>query len=298
MSKTLSVALKVEIAKGSTTRAWCWYFERKTDGAVFTVTNWARDLLIDGLIYRAKEGVNPMAIESTADGAVSNSEITGALSPDFVTEEQIVGGLWDNCFVAVFEVNARDLTMGRMALVSGWLGDISAGLTAFKAEMRSLAQALQQQIGDVYSPMCRAKLGDSMCRVDVEAMRVTSTLTAVGTRRTFTDTARGEASDWFGAGLLKVLEGPYTGMQAEIHAFVAGVYTLALPLPFDPWIGMSYSVVPGCRKRHERGGLFPAGISDCRDKFNNVINFQGEPPSMFPGNNRILGLGSMQGQQS
>ena len=155
-----------------------------------------------------------------------------------------------------------------------------------------------KQIGDLYQPMCRAKLGDSMCKVDVESLRVTSTLTAVATRRTFTDTARGEAADWYGAGVFRVLAGPYAGMEIEVHAFVSGVFTLALPLPFDPTVGMAYSVIPGCRKRHERGGLFPAGVSDCKDKFNNVINFQGEPPSMFPGNNRILGLGSMVGQQS
>lgn len=295
--KTIPIALRTEFAKGSTTRAWCWYFEQK-GGAVFTVTTWARDLLIGGLVYKSKDGVNPMAIESTADGAVSNSEISGALSDDFVTEEQIVGGVWDNCFVTVFEVNARDLTMGVMKLSSGWLGEISAGRSNFKAEMRSLAQALQQPIGDVYQPMCRAKLGDSMCKVDVEAMRVTSTLTAIATRRTFTDSARGEVSDWFGAGVFRVLTGAYAGMEMEVHAFVGGVYTLALPLPFDPTVGMAYSVIPGCRKRHERGGLFPAGVSDCRDKFNNVINFQGEWPAGFPGNNRILGLGSMQGQQS
>lgn len=295
--KTIPIALRTEFAKGSTTRAWCWYFEQK-GGAVFTVTTWSRDLLIDGLIYKAKDGVNPMAIESTADGAVSNSEITGALADEFVTEEQIVGGLWDNCFVSVFEVNPRDLTMGRLALTSGWLGEISCGRSNFKAEIRSLAQALQQQLGDVYQPMCRAVLGDSTCKVDVEALRITSTLTGVTSRRTITDTARGEASDWFGAGLLKVLAGSYSGMEMEVHAFVGGIYTLALPLPFDPSVGMAYSVIPGCRKRHERGGLFPAGISDCKDKFNNVINFQGEPPSMFPGNNRILGLGSMVGTQS
>lgn len=295
--KTIPIALRTEFAKGSTTRAWCWYFEQK-GGAVFTVTTWARDLLIGGLVYKAKDGVNPMAIASTADGAVSNSEISGALSADFVTEEQIVGGIWDNCFVTVFEINPRDLTMGQMKLTSGWLGEISAGRSTFKAEMRSLAQALQQPIGDVYQPMCRAKLGDSMCKVDIEALRVTSTLTTVVSRRTFTDTTRGEAADWFGAGVFRVLTGTYAGMEMEVHAFEAGVFTLALPLPFDPTVGMAYSVIPGCRKRHERGGLFPAGISDCKDKFNNVINFQGEWPAGFPGNNRILGLGSMQGQQS
>lgn len=295
--KTRSVALAAHQERETTSLTQCLRVESKF-GLVRGVNMTSRSFDYLGETYNAREGVNPAAIESSADGAVQNTEVTGFLSEDFATEEEIVGGIWDNAFVSLFEVNYRDLSMGHMGLQSGWLGQISAGRTMFNAELRSLAQALQQQLGDVYSPMCRAKLGDSMCKVDVEALRVASTLTAVATRRTFTDTARGEASDWFGAGLLTVLEGPYAGMLAEIHGFVAGVYTLALPLPFDPWVGMSYSVIPGCRKRHERGGLYPAGVSDCRDKFDNVVNFQGEPPSMFPGNNRILGLGSLVGQQS
>lgn len=296
MSKAITPALKAHFAQGSTTRAWCWRLER-VDGLVRTITTWATDLPINGEIYRARDGVNPMAIEGSADGSVANTEISGALSAELVTEAEIVSGLWDNCFVVVFEVNARDLTMGRLALMAGWIGGTKAGSSTFHAEVRSLAQALQQQIGDLYSPICRAQLGDSMCRVNVEAMRFTSALTAVQSRRKFTDASATQPDDWFGAGLLRVESGDFAGLLIEAHEFSAGVYTLVLPLPFDPYVGMTYSVLPGCRKRHERGGLNPAGISDCKDKFNNVINFQGEPPAMFPGNNRILGLGSMMGVQ-
>ena len=295
--KTRSVALAAHQAQETTSLTQCLRVESKL-GVVRGVNMTSRSFDYLGENYSAREGVTPAAIESMADGAVQNTEVAGFLSEDFATEEEIVGGVWDNAFVSLFEVNYRDLSMGHMSLQSGWLGQISAGRTMFNAELRSLAQALQQTIGDVYQPMCRARLGDSMCRVDVEALRVTSTLTSVTSRRTFTDSTAGQASDWFGAGLFRVLAGPYTGMEMEVHAFAGGVYTLALPLPFDPTVGMAYSVVPGCRKRHERGGLFPAGISDCRDKFNNVINFQGEWPAGFPGNNRILGLGSMVGQDS
>jgi len=295
--KTRSVALAAHQAKETTSLTQCLRVER-TDGLVVGVNMTSRSFDYLGETYSAREGVSPAAIESQADGAVQNTEVGGFLSEDFATEEEIVGGLWDNAFVTLFELNYRDLSMGDMPLMSGWLGQVSAGRTMFNAELRSLAQALQQPIGDVYQPMCRAKLGDATCKVDIEALRVTSTLTAVATRRTFTDSTRAEASDWFGAGVFRVLAGPYTGMEMEVHAFIGGVFTLALPLPFDPTVGMAYSAIPGCRKRHERGGLFPAGISDCKDKFNNVINFQGEWPAGFPGNNRILGLGSMQGQDT
>lgn len=295
--KSRSVALAAHQAQETTSLTQCLRVESVL-GEVRGVNMTSRSFDYLGETYSAREGVNPAAIESMADGAVQNTEVSGFLSEDFATEEEIVGGVWDNAFISLFEVNYRDLSMGHMSLQTGWLGQISTGRTMFTAELRSLAQALQQQLGDLYQPMCRARLGDSMCKVDVEALRVTSTLTAVATRRTFTDSARAEASDWFGAGLFRVLSGPYTGTEMEVHAFAAGVFTLALPLPFDPTVGMAYSVIPGCRKRHERGGLFPAGVSDCRDKFDNVINFQGEWPAGFPGNNRILGLGNNVGQQS
>jgi uncharacterized phage protein (TIGR02218 family) len=292
MKTSISPALKAHYAQGSTTISRQWRLER-VDGFVKTVTTCSRNLLIGGELYEAKDGVNPMALQQGAYGSVQNTEINGTLSPDFATEEEIVGGLWDNTFVTVFEVNYRDLTMGTAMLFSGWIGKQEVGRSTFKAELRSLAQAMQQMTGRIYGPLCPAQLGDEECQVDVESMRFTSTLTAVTSRRTFTDTAAVQASDWFGAGLFRVEEGEYAGMQMEVYSFSAGVYVLALPLPFDPTIGMAYSVLPGCRKRHERGARNPAGTSDCIDKFNNIINFRGFPPSMFPGNNRIIGLGSM-----
>lgn len=294
--KTRSIALAAHQAQETTFLTQCLRIERK-DGLVVGVNMTSRDFYYLGELYSAREGVNPAAIESMADGAVQNTEVTGFLSEDFATEEEIVGGLWDNAYAVLFEVNYRDLSMGAMRQQSGWLGQLSAGRTMFNAELRSLAQALQQQIGDLYQPMCRARLGDAMCKVDVEALRVSGALTGVTTRRTFTDSSRTEDEDWFGAGLVRIEEGPYSGSEYEVQAFESGVFTLVLPLPFDPFVGMDYTATPGCRKRHERGGLFPAGVSDCKDKFNNVNNFQGEWPAGFPGNNRILGLGSLVGQR-
>lgn len=293
--KSLTTALRNHYAQGSTTIARQWRLERP-DGLVKTVTTCARDLLITGEVYESKDGLNPMAIQQSADGDVQNTTVDGALDDGFITEAEVVGGLWDNTFVTVFEVNYRDLTMGRAILFSGWIGNQNVGRSTFKAELRSLAQAMQQTTGRVYDPLCQALLGDAECKVDVEALRFTSALTGVTSRRTFADSAATQASDYFGAGVFRIESGDYTGAQMEIYSFAAGVYVLALPLPVDPTAGMAYSVIPGCRKRHERGSRNPSGTSDCIDKYNNVVNFRGYPPSLFPGNNRILGLGGLTGE--
>jgi hypothetical protein len=47
-------------------------------------------------------------------------------------------------------------------------------------------------------------------------------------------------------------------------------------MPFEVVVGDAYSLLPGCRKRL---------AEDCRDKFNNVVNFRGFPH--VPGINRL-----------
>lgn len=295
MSKTISVALKAHYALGSTTIARCWRFERQ-DGQVVTVTTCARDLLISGEIYRSKDGVNPTALEQQSDAAVPNSEINGTLSTEFATEAEILKGLWDSAFVTIFEVNYRDLSMGQVILQTGTLGDVKVGRQAFNAEVRGIAQALQQTVGDLYQATCRAQLGDEFCKYPIETLRVAGSITSVDSvsgRRKFTDSSRAEVSDWFGAGVITWDTGANAGASMEINAFASGVFELCLPMAANVAVGDTYTVIPGCRKRHERNRKNPLGVSDCKDKYSNVVNFRGEP--MVPGADIVLGLGGTEG---
>lgn len=259
---------------------------------MFCRTSTDHELIVNGEAYSPSDGITPSSISGTADGAVQNSDVAGFLTDFGISEAEIEAGIWDQAEATLFEVNWAALSQGRMTLQTGTLGNLSTGRIAYSGEIRGLSQALQQTIGRVYGPTCQATLGDSECKVPVESMRVYGTFTAVTTRRDMTDSARTEVPDWFGAGVIRVESGSMTGAEMEIHSYQSGRFVLVLPFPFNPEIGMSYSAIPGCRKRHERGIRNPSGVSDCKDKFNNVINFRGFPPSQFPGNNRILGLGS------
>ena len=52
------------------------------------------------------------------------------------------------------------------------------------------------------------------------------------------------------------------------YTLVDVLFTLTLPFPFDAAIGDTYSAIAGCRKRL---------TEDCKTRFANVLNFQGEP---------------------
>lgn len=283
MSKTVSIPLKAHYAQGSTTIARCWRFERK-DGVVIAVTNCARDILWNGEVYKAKDGVNPSAIEQQSGGATNNSEVAGALAASGITEQDILKGLWDGALVTIFEVNYRDLTMGRMLLPGHSIGQTQAGRSNFRAEVRGLEQALQLVTGEVYSPNCPANFGDARCKKDLGPLTVTGTVTDATSRRVFVDTSRSEADDWFGGGLVIWITGDNAGASMEIADYSSDTFSLALPMPSNIAVGDTYQAIPGCRKRW---------VEDCVTKWANGNNFRGFPH--VPGGDKVLGLGGTQG---
>jgi uncharacterized phage protein (TIGR02218 family) len=273
--KTISGALATHLAGELTTLATCWRVTRR-DGAIFGFTDAVGNLNIDGVLFEADAGYTPTTVATSSNLAVDNLDVEGLLDSEHITEVDIQAGLWDHAEVEIFQVNYLDLTQGKLWLRKGRLGEVRIGRSSFVAELRGLAQALQATIGELYSVTCRADLGDGRCQVNLASFTVTGTVTAVSSRRVFTDSGRGEAAGWFAFGKLTWTSGNNDGFEMEVKAFSGGVFTLVLPMPYDIQIGDGYSVYAGCDK------LF----STCKTKFNNVVNFRGEPH--LPGVDAIL----------
>ena len=284
MSKTASVQLKVDYGLGSTTIARCWRATRK-DGFSLAVTTCARDLLFEGVLYRASEGFNPRAIEQEASTAVANTEVEGALSDD-ITELEFEAGLWDGASVEVFELNYRSIANGKMSFGVATMGDIRVTRSAFNAELRGLAQSLQKIVGRTYLATCPWGFGDSRCRINLAPITVAGTITGAPDRRTIVDTSRSEPSDYFGAGRLLMTSGAAEGEEIEVYSYDGATKTFVLHLPFHRNIaaGDTYEAIPGCRKRWNE---------DCKGKWANGNRFGGYP--YLPGPDRVIGLGGTEG---
>lgn len=274
--KTRGAALAAHQAGGTTTLAWCWKVTR-LDGQVFGFTSCDVDLTYAGQLYQAATGFTPSAMQQSADLSVANLEVTGMLDSASITESDLLAGRWDGAAVEIFEVNYRDLTQGRMILRTGTIGQVSAGRTAFTAELRGLTQQLQQPVGSVYAAACDATFGDARCGVNAVALQVAATVTGVTDRRTFA-TALAQAADYFGAGFILWNTGANAGLKMEVRDFSAGAFTLAQQMPFAIAVGDTFTATPGCRKRR---------TEDCKTKWNNVVNFRGFPD--VPMNDAVLG---------
>ncbi len=87
-------------------------------------------------------------------------------------------------------------------------------------------------------------------------------------RQQFDDVARTEDADHFTEGFVKFIDGLNAGYERQVKSYTGGIFTFVLAFPFSIEAGDAYSAIAGCRKRH---------IEDCKEKFDNLVNFQGEP---------------------
>jgi uncharacterized phage protein (TIGR02218 family) len=279
--KTLSPALQAHYAQGSTTLARCWKCTR-VDGAVLAFTNHDVDIVYLGVTYVAATGFTPSAIQGALDLSVANLEVTGVLDSASITEADLLAGKWDNCAVEIFEVNYNDLTMGRMLLPGGKVGNVSTGRVGWRAELRGVAQALQQPVGGFYTKTCTANLGDAKCTINIAALSAAGIVATAASRVSFA-TAMGQAADTFGGGVLTWVTGLNAGAKIEVNTFVAGAFVLAVAMPFNIVAGDTFAVTPGCRKRR---------TEDCKTRYNNVLHFRGFPD--VPGNDIVIGSAGVQ----
>lgn len=280
--KSIPLALRNHLAQDATSWALLMKVVCK-DGTVLGFTTLDADLTYnDGggaLLYRADQGFTPQRMEATADLGVDNTELQGWYSLDGVTEQRIRAGLFDKAEVWIYRVNFMDLSMGHEVWNYGTLGESRFSETGWVTEFRSLKQQLKQTLCQLYSLTCRARFGSKPigtpgaefterkpCNKDIvwASGAVTSVASA---KRVFTDSSRAEADGHFQPGVIKWLTGANAGAQIEVYTFAADQFTLLLPMPYAIEVGDTYEVRQDCDHT----------VAMCKARFNNLLNFRGEP---------------------
>jgi hypothetical protein len=165
--KSVSAELAAHLAGPVTTLATCWRITR-SDGREFFFTDHDRDLLFEGELYKASSGYSRTAIANDASLGVDNLDVEGVFDSEAITEQELRAGLFDQAEVRIFLVNWADPSMGALRMRRGWFGEVvltEQGI--FRTELRGMTQALSQRVGELYSPECRADLGDHRCKVPI-----------------------------------------------------------------------------------------------------------------------------------
>jgi uncharacterized phage protein (TIGR02218 family) len=251
------------------TLATCWNVTR-TDGTQYFFTSNSRDLVIDGNTYVASTGMNASAIDSNEDLSVDNLEVIGALTSSSITDADLIGGKWDYAAIQIFQVDYTNLALGKNILRTGTLGTISSMRNSYKAELRGMAQPFAEFFGRSYSPSCDTDLGSSRCTVNLAPLTFSDTLTSVVSQTSIVSSGlAGKGTDYFVGGLFTLNAGDNSGISKEIKSYntATGAFTFQEAFPYSLIPGQSVTTVAGCDKSRDT----------CKNRFNNIINFQGFP---------------------
>jgi uncharacterized phage protein (TIGR02218 family) len=278
--KSVSAALAQHLAGPVTTLATCWRITRR-DGRAFFFTDHDREILFEGDLYIASSGYSRTAISNDASLSVDNLDVEGVFDSAAITEEELRAGLFDHAEVRIFLVNWAAPGQGALRMRRGWFGEVLLNEQGtFRTELRGMTQALQQQIGELYSPECRADLGDHRCKVPLADWTRFGLVTSVLDRTAFIATMEGPESPdgWFAGGVLTFDSGANAGRAIEVKAWTASDarIELYLALGYPIAVGDAFRIHPGCDKR----------LATCIDRFDNVLNFRGEP--YVPGQDAMM----------
>ena len=248
-----------------TTASWCARIEC-VGGAVIRLTTHPYNLTMsNATVYLTDSGYN-MTTYSSDDGmSPSSLDIEGIMELSGLTREQVATGIFDGARVYIFKCNFASPVEDYEPIMSGLFGKAFIIDERYRVEAMSLVDALNIVVGWAYSPLCLHTFGDANCKKVLAGapITVTGTLTSVTSGSSFGDSARAEAADYFGAGLIRFTSGPNANLPAiEVKSFSAGAIVTHEPFYYLPVIGDAYEMVAGCRKRRV----------DCRDKWNNVVN--------------------------
>jgi len=279
--RSIPAALQAKLDTGATTLCRCYVLTRR-DGLVQGFTDHDCDVVLNGVACRAGTGLTASEATARLGLAVDGAEIAGALADESITEADLAAGRYDAAAVETWLVDWSEPALA-VLLAKDTIGEVRREANAFTAELRSLADRLNQESGRLYAAACSADLGDARCTIDLTqpAFRGSGTVAALAGVSTFTaDGLSAFAGGWFAEGRLSFTGGANAGLAVEVksHVVAGGTVTLtlwqAMPEPLAP--GDAFVVTAGCDK----------SLATCRDRFANVVNFRGFPH--IPGNDFVV----------
>jgi uncharacterized phage protein (TIGR02218 family) len=262
----------MSIADGElTSMAMCWRLER-ADGAGIALTSHDEPIVSAGATFDPTPGMVPAAISRSLGLDPGTSEIAGALSSDALDERDLALGRWDASALELTTVDWCDPEAEPISVLAGELGSVSIDGDGFTADLKGAAAQLENPVCPSTSAECRARFGDKQCRVDLAGRTVAAIVTGSNGGTLSVDAT---LDDRFVLGRLRYISGANCGLTTLVMG-VDGTNLQVRDLP-------RAAVEPGCRIELREG--CDKRFTTCVSRFDNAINFRGEPH--LPGNDLL-----------
>lgn len=272
--------MRFKLDRAVTTFCHCWRLARR-DGHLMGFTDHDGDLTFGGVTYYANAGLTASELENSASLATSVREAVGALTDDSLNESDLQNGLYDGATVESWLVD-WSAPEDRLLLDVATIGEVRRDDIAFTAELRSVAHIFDQPQGRAFQRNCSANIGDTHCKINLDAPAYSRQATVVSAQIDLLMTTLDHAvpDGFFTNGSARFDSGVNAGANLAIrsHRQDAGQTVIALWTPTGKLTqtGDTLALTAGCDKRPET----------CQTTFSNIVNFRGFPH--MPGNDRVI----------
>ena len=255
----------------------------RTDGVVVRVTGFDAPIWFQGERYDPADGWSLSEIEAASDGSVPIAEAELVIDTGDIHADDVARGLYQDATFDLWLVDAEDPETCPAQLRTGRIGTIDLARSGARWELRGLAQALQQPTGRIITPLCDAEFCDTRCGLAAEDFSLAGTVATVAGPRAITlaGDAAGFAAGMLDGGVITWTGGANAGRRSRVQAWDGTIATLLTAPPFAIETGDAFTALEGCGKRK---------AEDCRDRFDNVVNFRGF--SFVPGRAEYLRYGT------
>ena len=271
--RTINATLQTRLTSGTTSLCHLTRITR-SDGVVLRLTDHNADVVFSGNTYTSDDSVLISAITTATNNGMQSTSCNVIFSSTGIYDLDVVRGLYDNASVTFSIVDYTNTALGEILLMTGIISVFEVtdkGRGGF--EIRGLLTRGEARIGEYYSAECRADLGDTRCGVNLASYQDTGVVSTVERPTSLLVNLVGNPADGFYSfGVLSFTSGNNSGRSLEIMsqaAFDATFDRLVLPLafPYTPEVGDAFTITAGCN--HQK--------ATCISKFNNILNFRGEP---------------------
>jgi uncharacterized phage protein (TIGR02218 family) len=273
--RNVSAALRILIDQEGTNLCRLWTITL-VNGETLRFTDLNSNVLRSALVYYANPGITVSAIQTELNGGPSDASINVTLNPLFLTKEMARRGSLDRATVDIIAIDYLNPLVGSIPLFNGIVREVGVfDNGACSLDVGGNLAKFDRGLLEYYSETCRNVFGDADCGIDVEALGKDFTVVAVDTRGGWFEAFElDEADRFWNFGTAKFETGNSTGQTYEIGRFVqnlddgTGRAHFLLKTRFRVEIGDTGRIYPGCTKWLKL---------DCKDRFDNVGNFRGEP---------------------
>jgi uncharacterized phage protein (TIGR02218 family) len=266
MRKAIDAATNYQSDVRIVESAICWHIRLK-NGEEIGFTSHDHDVQIDGFRYLAKSLLSYDALQENDNISKDINEIFGVIDHKIIKEDDILRGKFDDAKLSIYLVNYKNLEQPKHLLHQAQIGSVRSSHNKFYADTHSIANKLNANITQSFSPYCRAKLCDKNCKLDANLYTKTGHIQKIISKNSFLDEKRVEENYYYNFGTMRFISGENKGESFEIKNFRDKTFEVVLPPMFRLVVGDQYEAITGCDKT----------FSTCVNKFNNAINFRGEP---------------------